>query len=153
MITIQEQEDFIHMIYDVLGVGVSVTSLEFKIEHLIDKYGKENIKEILNSKMKDEKYSNNFVFPLTKVLYIDTNIYINKDGFFEKKLHILKIFENYGVDFSLINQKLNLKYTDIDKYSLSFLNSRIDGNDIDVNIIDVNIIELLLGRKLIDNKA
>lgn len=147
MITIQEQEDFIHMIYDVFGVGVSVSSLEFKIEHLVDKYGKDNIKEILNSKMKDEKYSDNLVYPLTKVLYIDTNIYINKDRFFEKKLHVLKIFENYGVDFSIIDQRLNIKYIDIDKYSMSFLNSRINGND-----IDVNIIELLLGKKLIDNK-
>jgi hypothetical protein len=145
MITIEEQEDLMHMIHDVLRIGVSVSSLEFRIEYLRDKYGIQNIKEILNSPMKDEKYSNEMVLPLTKVLYIDTNDEIKK--YYEKKLHVLKIFENYGVDFSIINEKLPETLPSITPYSMFYLFAKSNCQDEDPTLVD-----LLLANKLIDNK-
>jgi len=145
MITTEEQEDFMHMIHDVLRIGVSVSSLEFRIISLRNKYGDEHIKEILNTPMKDEKYSNEMVLPLTKVLYIDTNDDITK--FYEKKIHVLKIFENNGVDFSIINEILPKTLPAITRYSMFFLYSKAESSN-----ENSTLVELLLENRLIDNK-
>jgi len=145
MITTEEQEDFMHMIHDVLRIGVSVSSLEFRIISLRNKYGDEHIKEILNTPMKDEKYSNEMVLPLTKVLYIDTNDDITK--FYEKKIHVLKIFENNGVDFSIINERLPKTLPTITRYSMFFLYSKAESSN-----ENSTLVELLLENRLIDNK-
>lgn len=145
MITIEDQEDLMHMIHDVLRIGVSVSSLEFRIKYLCDKYDHKNIKEILNTPMKDEKYSSEMVLPLTKVLYIETNDEIKE--YYSKKLHILKIFENYGVDFSIINEKIPKALPSITAYSMFYLFAKSDCRDEDPSLVD-----LLLKNKLIDNK-
>lgn len=145
MISIEEQEDLMHMIHDVLHIGVSVSSLEFRITSLCDKYGNTNIKQILNTPMKDEKYSSEMVLPLTKVLYIDTNDEIKE--YYAKKLHVLKIFENNGVDFSIINEKLPTTLPSITQYSMFYLYSKSDCRDENPSLVD-----LLLASKLIDNK-
>ena len=145
MITTEEQEDLMHMIHDVLRIGVSVSSLEFRITSLRDKYGDTNIKQILNTPMKDEKYSSEMVLPLTKVLYIDTNDEIK--SYYEKKLHVLKIFENNGVDFSIINEKLPNTLPSITQYSMFYLYSKSDCRDENATLVD-----LLLKNRLIDNK-
>ena len=145
MITIEEQEELMHMIHDVLRIGVSVSSLEFRIEWLCDKYSHKNIKQILNTPMKDEKYSNEMVLPLTKVLYIDTNDEIKE--YYAKKLHVLKILENYGVDFSIINEKLPNTLPSITQYSMFYLYAKSDCRDENPTLVD-----LLLSNKLIDNK-
>lgn len=145
MITIEDQEDLMHMIHDVLHIGVSVSSLEFRIKYLCDKYDYKNIKDILNTPMKDEKYSSEMVLPLTKVLYIDTNDEIKE--YYAKKLHILKIFENYGVDFSIINEKMPNTLPSITQYSMFYLFAKSDCRDEDPSLVD-----LLLKNKLIDNK-
>jgi hypothetical protein len=145
MITIEDQEDLMHMIHDVLRIGVSVSSLELRIEYLCDKYDHKNIKEILNTPMKDEKYSSEMVLPLTKVLYIDTNDEIKE--YYAKKLLVLKIFENYGVDFSIINEKLPNTLPSITQYSMFYLFAKSDCRDENPSLVD-----LLLKNKLIDNK-
>jgi hypothetical protein len=145
MITIEDQEDLMHMIHDVLRIGVSVSSLEFRIKYLCDKYDHKNIKEILNTPMKDEKYSNEMVLPLTKVLYIDTNDEIKE--YYAKKLLVLKIFENYGVDFSIINEKMPNTLPSITQYSMFYLFAKSDCRDENPSLVD-----LLLKNKLIDNK-
>lgn len=145
MISIEDQEDFMYMIHDVLRIGVSVSSLEFRITSLCDKYENTNIKQILNTPMKDEKYNSEMILPLTKVLYIDTNDEIKKH--YEKKLHVLKIFENNGVDFSIINEKLPNTLPSITQYSMFYLYSKSDCRNENPILVD-----LLLENQLIDNK-
>ena len=78
MITVDDQETFMHSIHDVLKIGISVNNLEYRISHLKEKYKEQNISDILDSKMKDEKYSDELVYPIIKIIYTRPS-HINND--------------------------------------------------------------------------
>ena len=60
MLSIGEQEDFMHMIFDCIHIGVSLESLEWSLKIMKDQYN-EKLIFILNETMKNEKYSNSFI--------------------------------------------------------------------------------------------
>jgi len=118
MLSIKEQEDFMHMIYDCIHIGVSLESLNWLLKSYKDFYGEEFI-NILNQPMKNEKYSNNFILPLYKVI-TETASHLDIDNFFNRKLEGIKMLVNYGCKLELI-QQFNWKY---------FLESNIINDDI-----------------------
>jgi len=107
MLSIKEQEDFMHMIYDCIHIGVSLESLNWLLKSYKDFYGEEFI-NILNQPMKNEKYSNNFILPLYKVI-TETASHLDIDNFFNRKLEGIKMLVNYGCKLELI-QQFNWKY-------------------------------------------
>ena len=108
MLSIKEQEDFIHLIFDCVHIGVSLESLEWSLKSMKEKYGSELI-NILNSPMKNEKYSNHFIYPLEKVIK-ESSSHLLCDDFFKIKLDAIKILINYGCDLKIINSiKIDLK--------------------------------------------
>jgi hypothetical protein len=58
--------------------------------------------------MKNEKYSNNFILPLYKVI-TETASHLDIDNFFNRKLEGIKMLVNYGSKLELIRQ-FNWKY-------------------------------------------
>jgi folate-dependent tRNA-U54 methylase TrmFO/GidA len=108
MLSIKEQEDFIHLIFDCVHIGVSLESLEWSLKSMKEKYSNELI-NIINSPMKNEKYSNYFIYPLEKVIKESSSHLLN-DDFFKIKLNAIKILINYGCDLNIINNiKIDLK--------------------------------------------
>ena len=108
MLSIKEQEDFIHLIFDCVHIGVSLESLEWSLKSMKEKYGNELI-NIINSPMKNEKYSNHFIYPLEKVIK-ESSSHLLCDDFFKIKLDAIKILINYGCDLKIINSiKIDLK--------------------------------------------
>lgn len=78
MLSIGEQEDFMHMIFDCVHIGVSLESLEWSLKSMKNQYGDE-LPNILNTVMKNEKYSNQFIYPLEKVIKESSSIIDNND--------------------------------------------------------------------------
>jgi hypothetical protein len=108
MFSIQEQEDFMHMIFDCVHIGISLENLEFSLKIMKNQYGNE-LPNILNKKMKNEKYSNNFIYPLEKVI-TESSSHLLCNDFFKIKLNAIKILINYGCDLNIINNiKIDLK--------------------------------------------
>ena len=108
MLSIKEQEDFMHLIFDCIHIGVSLESLEWSLKSMKEKFGNE-LPNILNTVMKNEKYSNNFIYPLEKVIK-ESSSHLLCDDFFKIKLDAIKILLNYGCDLKIINSiKIDLK--------------------------------------------
>jgi hypothetical protein len=109
---IKDQEDLMHRIHDVVHIGVSNCSLSIMLDNYGEKY---NLKEVLNSRLKNEKYSENLEYPISKVLYQDRTYVMSPsdDDFYKKKLDILKMLVSYGADISKVNGPYSY-YTKID---------------------------------------
>jgi hypothetical protein len=108
MLSIGEQEDFMHLIFDCVHIGVSLESLEWSLKSMKNQYGNE-LPNILNTVMKNEKYSSNFIYPLEKAIK-ESSSHLLCDNFFKIKLDAIKILINYGCDLNIINNiKIDLK--------------------------------------------
>jgi hypothetical protein len=106
--SIKEQEDFMHLIYDVVHIGVSVDSMKIRLELLSNKYGPNIMKNLLNSVMKDEKYSNDMVLPMKKCIYQYKNFQSDEE-FFANKLKMIKLLKSYGADMiKITNNNIDL---------------------------------------------
>jgi hypothetical protein len=101
MLSIKEQEDFMHLIFDCVHIGISLESLEWSLKSMKENYGNELI-NILNTVMKNEKYSNDFIYPLEKVIKESSSHFLCND-FFKIKIDTIKILINYGCDLKIIN--------------------------------------------------
>jgi hypothetical protein len=126
MMPIDEQESLMHMIYDVIHIGVSITSLYSTIETITKKY---NIKEILNSRLKNEKYSDSRDYPLAKVIYENKGISNDLNTFFKNKMITLRYLISQGANV----QTLKESYMNNSKFDLDFL---LQIGRIDVDIYD-----------------
>jgi len=131
MLSIGEQEDFMHMIFDCIHIGVSLESLEWSLKSMKDQYN-EKLLFILNEKMKNEKYSNSFIYPLEKAIkesssHVDNDI----DKFFERKIEAIKMLIAYGCSLNFIF-KINIDWDDllsrqiINKKIYNFIFNKID---------------------------
>jgi hypothetical protein len=131
MLSIGEQEDFMHMIFDCIHIGVSLESLEWSLKSMKDQYN-EKLLFILNEKMKNEKYSNSFIYPLEKAIkesssHVDNDI----DKFFERKIEAIKMLIAYGCSLKIIF-KINIDWDDllsrqiINKKIYNFIFNKID---------------------------
>jgi len=108
MLSIGEQEDFMHMIFDCVHIGVSLESLEWSLKSMKNQYGNK-LPNILNNVMKNEKYSSNFIYPLEKVIKESSSI-IDNYNFFKRKLDAIKLLLSYGCHLNFINNiKIDLK--------------------------------------------
>ncbi len=101
-LTVNQQEDFMHRIFDVVHIGVSTSSLTW----LIDNYAKTfNVKELLNSRMKNEKYSPTYDFPIAKVVYENIGLGNSRDNFYETKFKMIKYMVNLGANPKVLKEK------------------------------------------------
>jgi len=122
-LSVEQQEIFMHLLYDVVHNAISPSSLEWKLDYLNKDF---DLLVLLNTKMKNEKYSNDYILPMIKVLYEDRNhIYKESDeSFYGRKMKVLRILANNGakVNVSLSQledmKRLNL----IDDSIIYFIN-------------------------------
>jgi hypothetical protein len=106
ILSIKEQEDFMHLIYDVIHNGIDLCNLEYTLENMQLRYG--NLTNILNSRMKNERYSNSYDIPIMKIIletksYICNNIPHN--DFLNKKISAIKLLQKYGATLNIYNEK------------------------------------------------
>ena len=122
--SIKEQEDFMHLIFDVIHIGVSIISLSMRLDSYLDKY---DLKEILNSRLKNEQYSTDFEYPIAKVLYQNRSNITNQDDeeFYNRKLAVLRMLISYGADISKVEEK----YSCYDTLNLEFMKEKKLIND------------------------
>ena len=131
MLSIGEQEDFMHLIFDCIHIGVSLESLEWSLKIMKDQYN-EKLIFILNETMKNEKYSNSFIYPLEKAIkesssHVDNDI--NK--FYDRKLEAIKMLIAYGCSLNIIF-KINIDWDNllsrqiINKKIYNFIFNKID---------------------------
>jgi hypothetical protein len=124
-LNIKEQEDFMHLIHDIVAIGVSLTSLEIRLASLrvIN-----DPKMFLNSRMKNERYSEFNDYPLSKVIY-EAPGSVQSSDYFEKKLAVLQYLIAEGAN----PMKLKEPYKFFKSLDLVFL---IEAKIIDQNIVD-----------------
>ena len=119
-LSINEQENFMHLLYDIVHIGVSIESLQFKLNTLNNDF---DLKYILNTKMKNEKYSNSYEYPISKVLNQDRSQIFNESDqiFYERKLNVIKMLVSNGAkiidkyNFDMMKQN-NLINDSIERY-------------------------------------
>ena len=107
MPTIKEQEDLMHIIHDIVKIGVSISSLEWLLKNMNERFGITNVKNILNSRMKNERYSENFDYPLSKVVYEDISIIDTHEQFYERKLKVIQLLVANGANLNCLKEKYN----------------------------------------------
>lgn len=154
MICFQDQEYFMHTIYDIIHIGISPSNLEHRIETLKERYVHSNyvtIEEILNSKMKDEKYSTELVSPLIKVMFLEPSTTIDIKEYYENKLAVLKILDKNGVDFSSLFKPIPETLESISRYSVFYLVVRINENT-HQDISNITLLEAFKMNKLINDE-
>ena len=107
MDSIQEQEYFMHLIYDCVHNGIGLHNLEYAIENL--KLQNKDVPKILNSRLKNERYYESFDYPLAKVVSENWNeiSYHNKKEFFDTKLKAINLLLSHGAN---IHEKDNVSY-------------------------------------------
>ena len=103
-LSIPNQEFFMHLIYDIVHIGVSVTSMKLYLDNLYNEHGGYVLKNLLNNVMKDEKYSNERVLPMKKCIYQHKN-YQSDEEFFTNKLGMIKMLVAYGTEMIDLDDK------------------------------------------------
>jgi hypothetical protein len=154
MICFQDQEYFMHTIYDIIHIGISPSNLEHRIETLKERYVHSNyvtIEQILNSEMKDEKYSTELVQPLIKVMFLEPSTTIDIQEYYDNKLAVLKILDKHGVDFSSLFKPIPETLESISRYSVFYLVVRINENT-HQDVSNITLLEAFRMNKLINNE-
>lgn len=103
-LSIADQEYLMHLIYDIVHIGVSVASMKLYLDNLYIEYGGHVLKNLLNNVMKDEKYSNERVLPMKKCIYQHKN-YQSNEEFFTNKLGMIKMLVAYGTEMIDLDDK------------------------------------------------
>jgi len=111
MLSIKDQENFMHLIYDVIHNGISLSNLEWQLENLksnfgdISKFG--DISNILNTRMKNERYSESLDLPIMKVIFENQSHILNlsSEKFTEKKIEAICLLQKYGANLNILNEK------------------------------------------------
>jgi hypothetical protein len=101
-LTIRDQEDFMHRLFDVVHIGVSFDSFTLLIERYSTTH---NIEKLLNSRMKNEKYSDSYDFPLAKVITETRGISQDKGHFYNTKMRMINHLIKLGANPQVINEK------------------------------------------------
>jgi hypothetical protein len=100
--TTEEQESFMHLLYDLIHIGISFSSLEFRVDNYQQKY---DLNFLLNMRMKNERYSNSYDYPLAKVVCQDCGFGNTIDDFFATKLKTIKYLISKGANHTLLSEK------------------------------------------------
>lgn len=130
LLIVSEQESFMHLLFDVVHIGISVSSLQFRLDSLNNSF---DLKYLLNTRMKNEKYSDYNEYPISKVLYqVASHIQSNDNKeYFNRKLKVLRMLVANGADMT----KLNEPYSFHKKLDLQYLK--------EINIINDDIIDYI----------
>jgi hypothetical protein len=91
-----------HLLYDLIHIGVSFSSLEFQIDAYEQRY---NLKDFLNTRLKNERYSDSYDYPLAKVVCQDCGFGNSWTNFFETKLKTIKYLISKGANYNLLTEK------------------------------------------------
>lgn len=105
MLSIIEQENFMHLIYDVIHNGIGLSNLEWGLENLKSKFG--DLSKILNIRMKNERYSESLDFPIMKVILEGQNHILNlsSEKFTKIKIEAICLLQKYGASLNILNEK------------------------------------------------
>ena len=105
MLSIKDQEHFMHLIYDVIHNGIGISNLEWELQNLKSKFG--DLSKILNTRMKNERYSESLDFPIMKVILESKNHILNlsSEKFTEKKIEAICLLQKYGASLNILNEK------------------------------------------------
>lgn len=116
MLTIGEQESFMHRIYDVIHNGIGMSNLILVLQDLQSRFG--NLNTILNTNMKNEKYSSSFDLPIMKVIFESQTLImsVSHEEFTQRKLEAIKILQKYGCHLNILNEKYKDKDIDWNVY-------------------------------------
>jgi hypothetical protein len=107
MLSITEQESFMHLIFDVIHNGIGMSSLEWSLRNMKGRYG--DLKEILNTRMKNERYSNNYDLPIMKVIFETQNhiLKVSEEEFCKRKIDAINLLQSYGASLDVLKEKYN----------------------------------------------
>jgi len=130
LLIVSEQEDFMHLLYDIVHIGIATLSLQFRFDYLNKSF---DLKYLLNTRFKNEKYCDDKEYPIAKVLYQNASYYQldEKEVFFSRKLTVLKMLVDNGANI----KKLNEPYSFHQKLNLEYLKERNIINDDIINYI------------------
>ena len=130
LLIVSEQESFMHLLYDIVHIGVSTSSLQIRLDSLNNSF---DLKYLLNTRFKNEKYSNDNDYPISKVLYQDaSHIQSDEDEvFYNRKLKVLKMLVDNGADIKKINEPYSFHKT----FDLQYLKEVNRINDDIINYI------------------
>lgn len=105
MLSIKEQEQFMHLIYDVIHNGIGLSNLEWELQNLKNKFG--DLSKILNTSMKNERYSESFDLPIMKVIMESQSRILNlsSEKFTETKIQAICLLQKYGANLNILNKK------------------------------------------------
>ena len=128
-LSIEEQENFMHLIYDVVHNDISIESLQFKIDSLNENF---DLKILLNTRMKNEKYSDSYEYPMSKVLYETRNHIYNEsdDIFYGRKMKVLRMLIINGAFYK------NESYSFYEKMDFNEMKNKMMINDAIINLIN-----------------
>jgi hypothetical protein len=105
MLSIEQQETFMHRIYDVIHNGIGMSNLKYALEDLQFLYG--DLTTILNTRMKNEKYSSSLDLPIMKVIF-ETQSHImsvSNEEFLQRKLDAIKLLQSYGAHLNVMYEQ------------------------------------------------
>ena len=105
MLSIEQQETFMHRIYDVIHNGIGMSNLKYALEDLHLLYG--DLTTILNTRMKNEKYSSSLDLPIMKVIF-ETQSHImsvSNEEFLQRKLDAIKLLQSYGAHLNIMHEQ------------------------------------------------
>lgn len=130
LLIVSEQESFMHLLFDVVHIGISVSSLQFRLDSLNNSF---DLKYLLNTRMKNEKYSDYNEYPISKVLYqVASHIHSNEnEAYFNRKLKVLRMLVANGADMTKLNEPYSFHKT----LDLQYLK--------EINIINDDIIDYI----------
>jgi hypothetical protein len=105
MLSVSEQESFMHLIFDVIHNGVGMTSLEWSLKSMKNRFG--NISTILNTRMKNERYSDTYDLPIMKVIFETQNhiLRVSQEDFTKRKIEAINLLMSYGASLDVLNEK------------------------------------------------
>jgi len=94
-----------HRIYDVIHNGIGMSNLKFALEDLQSRYG--DLTKILNTRMKNERYSSSLDLPIMKVIF-ETQSHImsvSNEEFIKRKFEAIKLLQSYGAHLNILNEQ------------------------------------------------
>ena len=116
MLAIEEQESFMHRIYDVIHNGIGISNLIYSLKSLQERFG--DLNTILNTRMKNERYSSSFDFPIMKVIFENQTLImsVSHEEFTQRKIEAIKVLQSYGSHLNILNEKYKDKDIDWSVY-------------------------------------
>jgi hypothetical protein len=109
-----------------------------------------NVSEILNSEM--VQYNHEKVTPLMRVMFLVPEDSIFDKNFYDKKYSLLILFDKYGINFDILNNKIPERLDRISRYSIFYLMCNHYDKNIFEEIETPSQLDVFERNRLIDNK-